>query len=84
MPSSMMDTSSPIQTYQYNDCLSCRLIGTGALSGLGGYALWQSRAAAPGSLMGKRALVGVGLVLIGAGAMRWTQKPMTSIPTERN
>ena len=43
------------------DCLSCRLIGTGALGGVGSYALWQSRAAAPGSLGQKRVIAGLGI-----------------------
>lgn len=44
-----------------NDCLSCRIIGTGALGGTGAYAIWQSRAAAPGSMVQKRILAGLGL-----------------------
>lgn len=43
------------------DCMSCRLIGTGALAGVGIYALNQSRAHAPGSLIGKRIMAGVGV-----------------------
>ena len=43
------------------ECLSCRLIGTGTLGGVGSYALWQSRAAAPGSLGQKRAIAGLGV-----------------------
>ena len=44
-----------------NECLSCRLIGTGALGGVGSYALWQSRATAPGSLGQKRVVAGLGV-----------------------
>ena len=44
-----------------NECLSCRLIGTGAMGGVGSYALWQSRAAAPGSLGQKRLIAGLGV-----------------------
>ena len=44
-----------------NECLSCRLIGTGALGGVGSYALWQSRASAPGSLGQKRLVAGLGV-----------------------
>ena len=43
------------------ECLSCRLIGTGALGGVGSYALWQSRATAPGSLGQKRVVAGMGV-----------------------
>lgn len=43
------------------DCLACRVIGTGALAGVGIYALNQSRAHAPGSLIGKRIMAGLGV-----------------------
>ena len=43
------------------ECLSCRLIGTGALGGVGSYAIWQSRATAPGSLGQKRVVAGLGV-----------------------
>ena len=43
------------------ECLSCRIIGTGALGGVGSYALWQSRAAAPGSIGQKRVVAGLGV-----------------------
>ena len=43
------------------ECPSCRLIGAGALSGVGSYALWQSRATAPGSLGQKRVVAGLGV-----------------------
>jgi hypothetical protein len=43
------------------DCLSCRIIGAGTLGAVGIYALNQSRARAPGSLVGKRIMAGVGL-----------------------
>ena len=43
------------------DCMACRVIGTGALGGVGVYALNQSRAHAPGSVVGKRIMAGVGV-----------------------
>ena len=43
------------------DCLACRVIGTAALGGVGVYALQQSRAHAPGSVVGKRIMAGVGV-----------------------
>ena len=46
---------------QYKDCLSCRIIGTGTLSGVGSYAIWQARATAPGSSGQKKMLAGVGV-----------------------
>jgi hypothetical protein len=43
-----------------NDCLSCRITGTATLVGVGSYALWRSRATAPGSLGQKRVIAGLG------------------------
>jgi hypothetical protein len=43
------------------ECLSCRVIGTGALAAVGVYALDMSRAHKPGSVMGKRIMGGVGV-----------------------
>ena len=45
----------------YEDCLPCRIVGTGALGTVGGYALYMSRARAPGSVVGKRIMGGVGI-----------------------
>ena len=43
------------------ECFTCRVIGTAALAGTGVYALNQSRAHAPGSVVGKRIMAGVGV-----------------------
>ena len=43
------------------ECLSCRVIGTVSLGAVGLYALQQSRARAPGSILGKRIMAGVGV-----------------------
>ncbi|KAF8972903.1 hypothetical protein BDZ97DRAFT_1778276 [Flammula alnicola] len=43
------------------ECLSCRIMGTGVLAGTGSYAIWQSRAAAPGSPGQKKIVAGLGL-----------------------
>jgi len=43
------------------DCLSCRIIGTATLAIVGLYALRQSRARAPGSVLGKRVVGGLGV-----------------------
>lgn len=72
-----MDTqASPAQQIRqekkYQDCLACRVIGTGALGGVGVYALNQSRAHAPGSPIGKRIMAGVGVGFLIASAFRWT------------
>ncbi|KAL6306883.1 hypothetical protein BKA93DRAFT_728512 [Sparassis latifolia] len=55
------------------DCLACRVIGTGALGGLGVYALNQSRAHMPGSIAGKRVMAGLGVCFLVASALRWTK-----------
>ncbi|EPT03299.1 hypothetical protein FOMPIDRAFT_1078145, partial [Fomitopsis schrenkii] len=56
----------------YRDCLPCRAIGTTALAGLGIHALNQSRAHQPGTLMGKRAMAGVGVLCLVGSYLRWT------------
>ncbi|KZT01314.1 uncharacterized protein LAESUDRAFT_664173 [Laetiporus sulphureus 93-53] len=58
---------------RYQDCLACRVIGTAALGGVGVYALNQSRAHQPGSIVGKRIMAGLGVCFLIAGAMRWTK-----------
>jgi len=64
------------QVERPKDCLACRIIGTGALGGVGIYALNQSRAHAPGSPLGKRIMAGVGVCFLVAGALRWTTKDL--------
>ncbi|KAI0824529.1 hypothetical protein BC628DRAFT_1322200 [Trametes gibbosa] len=78
LPSSEHRTVSegaPRVTMQQNpkDCLACRVIGTVALGGVGVYALERSRAHAPGSLVGKRIMAGVGVCFLVASALRWTK-----------
>ncbi|KAH9963795.1 hypothetical protein BC827DRAFT_1112883, partial [Russula dissimulans] len=53
------------------DCLSCRVIGTGALGATGLYALNQARAHQPGSLVGKRIMGGVGVLFLLGSVARW-------------
>jgi len=43
------------------DCISCRIIGTGAMGAAGLYALSASRPHAPGSVVVKRIVAGVGV-----------------------
>ncbi|KAK0486049.1 hypothetical protein IW261DRAFT_1453477 [Armillaria novae-zelandiae] len=64
------------QVLPYKDCLSCRIIGTGTLTGVGGYALMQSRATAPGTPGQKRIMAGLGVVFIIAGITRWFKNPL--------
>ena len=63
-PEQRESKSSQEQTELYpkpQDCMACRVIGTAALGGVGIYALNMSRAHAPGSLVGKRIMAGVGV-----------------------
>ncbi|PSS34081.1 hypothetical protein PHLCEN_2v1875 [Hermanssonia centrifuga] len=59
MPSSNVSETKQPDVYQ--DCLACRIVGTAALGGVGIYALNQSRAHAPGSIVGKRIMAGLGV-----------------------
>jgi hypothetical protein len=61
-----MPTTSPAdntlqQRVAPEECITCRIIGTGALAGVGFYALQMSRPKAPGSIVGKRIMGGVGV-----------------------
>ncbi|KAI0088639.1 hypothetical protein BDY19DRAFT_994017 [Irpex rosettiformis] len=55
------------------ECLTCRIIGTGALAGVGLYALQASRPHAPGSVIGKRITAGVGVGFLIASVFRYAQ-----------
>lgn len=52
-------------TLNAKECLPCRITGSGIMAGTGGYAIWQSRAAAPGSPGQKKIVAGLGLGLSG-------------------
>src|SRR6266702_1107070 len=53
------------------DCLSCRIVGTGALGATGLYAINQARAHQPGSVIGKRIMAGVGVLFLLGSVARW-------------
>ncbi len=62
MPATNQTSIEQIDTLQKTqECLSCRVIGTGVIAGTGAYAIWQSRGAAPGSLGQKRIVAGLGV-----------------------
>lgn len=62
------------------DCLSCKIIGSGALGAAGLWALQSSRASAPGSVMGKRVVAGVGVCeYMSAIARSWDRLQLTLI-----
>jgi hypothetical protein len=46
---------------KYKDCPLCRIVGSATFATIGTYALWQSRAAAPGSPLQRRMVAGLGL-----------------------
>ncbi|KAF8995460.1 hypothetical protein BDQ17DRAFT_1171804, partial [Cyathus striatus] len=67
----IMSTSNSTTLVQNNtssteiqDCLACRVVGSASFTGIGSYALWQSRAAAPGALVHKRMLGGLGVGML--------------------
>lgn len=47
--------------WEYKDCISCRVVGTGALGLTGLYALRMARPQAPGSVFGKTMMAGIGV-----------------------
>jgi Domain of unknown function (DUF4536) len=67
---SQIPPQTPSQT-RPTDCLSCRIIGTGALGATGMYALNQARAHQPGSVFGKRIMGGVGVLFLLGSVVRW-------------
>ena len=52
------------------ECLTCRIIGTGALAGVGIYALQLARPAQPGPPAVKRVYTGIGILMLGLGVLR--------------
>ena len=67
-PSSTSSPDTPTWTpsedgkqWEYKDCISCRVVGTGALGLTGLYALRMSRPRAPGSVFGKIMMAGIGV-----------------------
>lgn len=55
------DTTTVARPSSYNDCIACRIIGSGAFAATGIYALRMSRPSAPGSIVGKRIMGGLGV-----------------------
>ncbi|KAJ6579617.1 hypothetical protein DFH09DRAFT_1310268 [Mycena vulgaris] len=57
------------------ECLSCRITGTATFTGLGIYALWMSRATAPGSPGSKKFVAAFGVALL-VGGVRHGKLPI--------
>ncbi|KAG1767146.1 hypothetical protein EDD22DRAFT_328692 [Suillus occidentalis] len=64
------DSTVP-QLSSYNDCITCRIIGSGAFAATGIYALRMARPSAPGSIVGKRIMGGLGVCFLVGSALRW-------------
>ncbi|KAJ7476873.1 hypothetical protein B0H11DRAFT_2234839 [Mycena galericulata] len=66
------------------ECLACRLSGTATFTGLGIYALWMSREAAPGSRGSKKLVAVFGAAMLVGGLLRWrhTGDSVQPIPTK--
>ncbi|KAH7906265.1 hypothetical protein BJ138DRAFT_1016517 [Hygrophoropsis aurantiaca] len=61
-PITVPTTESTTSLKSNNDCIVCRIIGSGAFAATGIYALRTSTpASAPGSLVGKRLMGGLGI-----------------------
>ncbi|TFK54296.1 hypothetical protein OE88DRAFT_1732971 [Heliocybe sulcata] len=65
-------TAGTVEQVQ-QECLTCRIIGTGALAVTGAYALNMSRAHQPGSIMGKRIMGALGVGFLVGSVLRWTK-----------
>ncbi|KAJ6544304.1 hypothetical protein B0H19DRAFT_299136 [Mycena capillaripes] len=62
------------------DCLACRITGTATFTGVGIYALWMSREAAPGSRGSKKLVALFGAAMLVGGVLRWKQTEASAQP----
>jgi hypothetical protein len=60
-PAPDSDSTFVPQLSSYNDCITGRIIGSGAFAATGIYALRMARPSAPGSIVGKRIMGGLGV-----------------------
>ncbi|PVU87903.1 hypothetical protein BB559_005814 [Furculomyces boomerangus] len=58
------------QEKEYEDCLGCRIVGSSAFVGLGGYALYQRQLLLKSGQKGKKGLLFLGAGFISAGLYR--------------
>lgn len=73
--SSAWESSQGEKHWEYKDCISCRIVGTGALGLTGLYALRMARPQAPGSFFGKMMMAGIGV-----GESTYSLAPPNSMP----
>ncbi|KAJ7071735.1 hypothetical protein B0H15DRAFT_870415 [Mycena belliarum] len=60
------------------ECFACRVTGTATFTGVGLYALWTARAAAPGSPRSKRLVAVLGAAMLVGGVLRWRTRGLHS------
>ncbi|VDB91643.1 unnamed protein product [Peniophora sp. CBMAI 1063] len=82
-PTQVLPTEvKPADPLAAEDCLSCRVIGSVAMTGVGIYALQLARPTQPGPPVVKRIYTSIGVVMLGLGAFRaagWPKpKPVLS------
>ncbi|KAG1721942.1 uncharacterized protein EDB91DRAFT_1055581 [Suillus paluster] len=65
------DSTFVHQASSYNDCVTCRIIGSGAFAATGIYALRMARPGASGSVVGKRIMGGLGVCFLVGSVLRW-------------
>ncbi|KAN0082778.1 hypothetical protein V8E55_008573 [Tylopilus felleus] len=82
-PSSDSPTWAPNEgkPREYKDCMSCRIVGTGALGLTGLYALRMARPRAPGSVFEKMMMAGIGVGFLAGGVVRWNMTPTEMLGT---
>ncbi|KAF9218875.1 hypothetical protein BS17DRAFT_475041 [Gyrodon lividus] len=80
-PSSSSSAPPPEDVWEYKDCMSCRVIGTGALGLTGLYAFRMARPRAPGSVFGKVMMAGIGVGFLAGSIVRWNMTPTEMLET---
>ncbi|KAF8839791.1 hypothetical protein BDN67DRAFT_730749 [Paxillus ammoniavirescens] len=80
-PSSSVPTPEDVKLREYKDCISCRVIGAGALGLTGLYAFRMARPRAPGSVFGKVMMAGIGVGFLAGSVVRWNMTPTEMLQT---
>ncbi|KAF8418247.1 hypothetical protein L210DRAFT_3476328 [Boletus edulis BED1] len=74
-------SSEEVQQWEYKDCISCKVVGTGALALTGLYALRMARSQAPGTVFGKTMMAGIGVGFLAGSVVRWNMTPTEMLGT---
>ncbi|KIK96845.1 hypothetical protein PAXRUDRAFT_825533 [Paxillus rubicundulus Ve08.2h10] len=80
-PSSPVLAPEDVKLREYKDCISCRVVGTGALGLTGLYAFRMARPRAPGSVFGKVMMAGIGVGFLAGSVVRWNMTPTEMLET---